>query len=148
MVLDNDNKFIIIISDSISYQFAVRCHARRCHDFLEELRVGNLEGLQKLVKIDKDLLKMVIDNDGNLPLHSAIENEYVEVAKFLVNKKPKTGLICNRRRETALCKAITKGQSSLVSYMLQCIEKYVDLNVGRSIVHAALALQYPYCQGN
>ncbi|CAO2815548.1 unnamed protein product [Amaranthus hypochondriacus] len=120
--------------------------ASRRENFRRAVLSGKLEDLGPLVEKDADLLIMEMDNDRNRPLHSVVENKFECVAKFLLNKKPEAALFLNNRNETPLYKAITMGQSSLVFYMLQSLGKDVDLNVGRSILHAALALQHPHWQ--
>ncbi|CAO2815541.1 unnamed protein product [Amaranthus hypochondriacus] len=112
--------------------------------FLEALDMGELQVLNKLLKRDDSVLLLVIDNNGNLPLHSAVERGHFGLAMFLFKKKPEAALRCNNTNVTPLHMAITKTQSDLVLYMIQSLVNDFDLDKGKSIVHAALALPYPY----
>jgi len=119
--------------------------------FHSAAKAGRLDTLKALTAwgsydsdwgIEPELLGWVND-EGNTPLHIALENNQQEVAEYLVGQYGGACFKLNEEEVSPLCLAVKAGYWDLVKQMVEITKEHSSasgdaLLQGKSVVHAAI----------
>lgn len=109
----------------------------------EDFRQDSITQSRTVIETFKD--RVLINDDGNTPLHEALINNHTKVAEYLIKEKIEDAYYVNKQGKSALFMAIEANSIDYVksilrtgiSYAYQHI-LYEEVTKGKSLVHAAI----------